>query len=350
MKLSINDIAKTIQAKAIGDNSFSISGISSFDDATSDQITFATEPIFLKQLSLTKAKAIIVPDNFNFKDNNIKNKILLISKNPRISFFKLVALFHPPKKQLPCIDPRSCIGKDVNIGKDPIIEANVIIKDRVTIGNNVQLMPGVYIGDDVYIDDNTIIKPNVTIMEKTLIGKNVIIHSGTVIGSDGFGFAQDENKHQKLIHIGYVTIGDDTEIGACNTIDRGTLGMTKIGCGVKTDNQVHIAHNVTIGDHTLLVAQVGIAGSTSIGKNVIIAGKSGVTGHIHVGDNAIVGPYSGVYEDVPENQIVSGIPHMPHNKWLRMTRIIARLPEMRKKLFALEKKFKLSEQQNKRTE
>lgn len=208
-------------------------------------------------------------------------------------------------------------------------------------------MPGVYIGDNVVIGDNTLIKPNVTIMEKTRIGHNVIIHSGTVIGSDGFGFTQSSDKHQKLIHTGYVRIGNDVEIGACNTIDRGTLGMTIIGNGVKTDNLVHIAHNVKIGDNTLIVAQVGIAGSTKVGNNVIIAGKAGITGHIKIGDGSIVGPYAGVHSDVPENQVVSGIPQMPHNRWRKVVTIISRLPEMRKKLFAFEKRLKDIEDKNK---
>lgn len=350
MKLSINDVARIIQAKVAGDGSFFVCGVSSFDDATYEQITFAIEPNFLKKLSLTKAKAIIVPDSFAFKEGNIENKILLKSKTPRISFFKLVDLFHPVKKMSSSINPRSCIGKDVKIGNHPIIGANTFIGDQVTIGNNVRLMPGVYIGDNVSIGDGTVIKPNVTIMEKTLIGKNVIIHSGSVIGSDGFGFAQNGKKHHKLIHIGYVSIGDDTEIGACNTIDRGTLGVTQIGCGVKTDNQVHIAHNVKVGDHTLIVAQVGIAGSTHIGENVIIAGKAAITGHIKVGNNSIIGPCAGVISDVPENEIVSGIPHMPHRKWLKMNSISARLPDMRKKIFSIEKRLKNIEHQNKRTE
>jgi UDP-3-O-[3-hydroxymyristoyl] glucosamine N-acyltransferase len=145
-------------------------------------------------------------------------------------------------------------------------------------------------------------------------------------------------------------MGDDVEIGAANTIDRGTLGITKIGNGVKTDNQVHIAHNVSIGDHTLIVAQVGIAGSARIGKHVIIAGKAGITGHIKIGDNAIVGPYAGVHADVGENEIVSGIPHMPHSRWRKVVGIIARLPEMRKTLFSFERRIKTLENKNNQTE
>ena len=173
-----------------------------------------------------------------------------------------------------------------------------------------------------------------------MIGNRCFIDCNTSIGSDGFGFVQDTNQHQKLIHTGFVSIGNDVEIGACNTIDRGTLGMTVIGNGVKTDNLVHIAHNVKIGDKTLIVAQVGIAGSAAIGKNVIIAGKAGITGHITIGDGAIVGPYAGVYANVPDNEIVSGIPQMKHTHWRKVVNVLSRLPEMRKKIFSFDKRIK----------
>ncbi len=347
MKLFINEIAKMIQAEIIGDPLFSINGVCSFEDADPHDITFAYNAKYLTDLRQTKAGAIIIPDSFTPDNDHCRDIILLKTSNPRESFFKLVSIFHPEKKTKPCIHPGATIGSHVIFGKDPIIDSNVFIGDHVQIGDNIHLMPGVYIGDDVSIGSNTIIKPNVTIMEKTRIGKNVIIHSGTIIGSDGYGFTQNSDKHEKIIHTGYVDIGDHVEIGACNTIDRGTLGMTVIGNGVKTDNLVHIAHNVKIGDNTLIVAQAGIAGSAKVGKNVIIAGKAGITGHVKIGDGSIVGPYAGVHSNVSENEIVSGIPHMPHSRWRKVVSIISRLPEMRKNLFSFEKRLKnLENKQN----
>ncbi|MCK5695390.1 MAG: UDP-3-O-(3-hydroxymyristoyl)glucosamine N-acyltransferase [Desulfobacula sp.] len=340
MKLFINEIAKIIRAEIIGDPLFVINGVCSFEDSASHDITFASDAKYLADLCQTKAGAIIIPDIFIPDDDHCSDIILLKTNNPKLSFFELVSIFHPAKKTKPGIHSSANIGSHVIFGKDPIIRSNVFMGDSVQIGDNVHLMPGVYIGDDVSIGDNTIIKPNVTIMGKTRIGKNVIIHSGTIIGSDGFGFAQNFDKHEKIIHIGYVDIGDHAEIGACNTIDRGTFGMTVIGNGVKTDNLVHIAHNVKVGDNTLIVAQVGIAGSAKVGKNVIIAGKAGITGHIKIGDGSIVGPYAGVHSNVSENEIVSGIPHMPHGRWRKVVSIMSRLPEMRKKLFSFEKRLK----------
>ena len=350
MKLSINEIAGIINAKVIGDLNFIAEGVASFDEAGPHDITFASDSKYLNRLVTTKAGVVIVPDSFNPDKKNLSNAILLKTVNPKLSFFQLVSIFHPDKIKLPCIHPNTHIGQFTELGKNPIIEANVFIGNHVRIGENVHLMPGVYIGDDVIIGDETVIKPNVTILDKTKIGQRVIIHSGTVIGSDGFGFTQDVDQHQKLLHTGYVFIGDDVEIGACNTIDRGTLGSTLIGNGVKTDNLVHIAHNVKIGDNTLIVAQVGIAGSTTIGQNVIIAGKAGISGHLKIGNGAIIGPYSGVHSDVGEKDIVSGIPQMPHVLWRKAVSIMAKLPEMRKNLLSFEKRLKAIENMDKKTE
>lgn len=350
MKLCIKEIAEMIQARATGDHGFEIWGLSSFDDAGPHDLTFACEPRYLSRLGQTRAGAVIVPDTFSVQPlenqteqtpptQEIGPVILLRTPHPKLCFFKLVELFYPVRPLEPFIHASAILGPHSMPGRGSRIEARVVIGDHVHIGQHVHIMPGVYIGDGCTIGDHTVIKPNVTLMEGSILGNHVIVHSGTVIGSDGYGFAQNQGTHQKLAHTGHVMIGDHVEIGACNTIDRGTLGITRIGNGVKTDNLVHIAHNVHIGDHTLVVAQVGIAGSTCIGKNVIIAGKAGISGHLTLGDNVIVGPYAGVSKDVPDHEIVSGIPHMPHKTWLKASTIIPRLPDMRKKILSLEKRL-----------
>jgi UDP-3-O-[3-hydroxymyristoyl] glucosamine N-acyltransferase len=167
----------------------------------------------------------------------------------------------------------------------------------------------------------------------------VIIHAGTVIGSDGFGFAPDGKKYYKIPHIGRVQIDDDVEIGAGNTIDRATFGKTWIKSGVKTDNLVHIAHNVTVGENSILVAQVGISGSVTIGKNAILAGQAGVVGHLNIGDNVTIGAQAGVAQSVSGDEIVSGSPAIPHRLWLRVQKILPRLPDLKKKLQEIEKRL-----------
>jgi UDP-3-O-[3-hydroxymyristoyl] glucosamine N-acyltransferase len=209
----------------------------------------------------------------------------------------------------------------------------------VVLGDNVQLHPGVVIGDDVVIGNDVLIYPNVSVLERCRIGNQVIIHAGTVIGSDGFGYASDGQIHHKIPQTGFVQIDDDVEIGACNTIDRATFGCTHIQKGVKTDNLVHIAHNVTVGEYTIIVARVVIGGSVSIGKRVLIAGGAAISDHVAIGDGAIIGPLAGIGKAVPDGHVVSGAPEMPHRQWLRMTRVLPQLPELKKKVLAIEKQL-----------
>lgn len=342
MNLRVSEIAAVINARFTGDGSRIITGVSSFDDARETDLTFAADPGFLSRLPATRAGAVVVPIAFE-PDSGTSQALLRVEK-PKLAFFRIVEKFHPKNRPDPGIHPTAMIGRNCILGRDVIVEENVVIRDNVALGDHVHIMPNVYVGEGCTIKNHSLIKPNTTLMEQTRIGSNVIIHSGSVIGSDGFGFVQDAGAHAKLPHTGFVEIGDNAEIGACNTIDRGTLGRTVIGSGVKTDNQVHIAHNVKIGENTLVVAQVGIAGSTTVGSNVILAGKAGVTGHITIGNNAIVGPYAGVSADVAAGEIVSGVPHMPHKTWLKVANIVPRLPEMRKKLLSIEKKLKNLEQ------
>lgn len=346
MELSVDDISHIIGASVSGDRARIITGVSSFDDAGASDITFAGDKTYLSRLHETGAGAVIVPEAFDPGQAAPGHLVLMTSENPKLAFFELVNRFHPVQTPEPRISPRAVIGQDCTVGDNVLIEANVVIRDNVVIGDGAVIMANVYVGEGCRIGPGCHIKPNVTLMEKTRLGMGVIVHSGTVIGSDGYGFVQDGGTHTKLSHTGYVEIGDQAEIGACNTIDRGTLGITRIGSGVKTDNQVHIAHNVKIGDNSLIVAQVGIAGSTHIGKNVILAGKAGISGHLTIGDNVIVGPYAGVSGNVPDGEVVSGIPHQPHRHWLKVANTIGRLPGMRKALLSLEKRMKQLERQH----
>jgi UDP-3-O-[3-hydroxymyristoyl] glucosamine N-acyltransferase len=210
----------------------------------------------------------------------------------------------------------------------------------VTIGARVILYPGVFIGNDTTIGDDTLLYPNVVVREGCTIGARVIIHSGTVIGSDGFGYVQDQGRHYKIPQLGGVTIEDDVELGANVTVDRATLGQTVIKQGTKVDNLVQIAHNVTIGAHSILVAQVGIAGSTRVGHHVMIGGQAGLADHIVIGDQVMIAARAGVNRSLEPNQIVSGAPVMPHEVWVKAQAVIPRLPELRQAIRALEERMK----------
>ena len=322
-----------------GDSGILISGAAPFEQAAAHEITVAGSARFLKKMGDCNAAAILVPRDINDKDHN-----LVQVDNPMVAFAKVMQFFYPPAQPRDAIHPRAEIGREFKCGNNVTIGPMVVIGDQVTVGDRVWFHPGVVIGNHVTIGNDVTIHPNATILERCTIGDRVIIHSGTVIGSDGFGYAPDGKCYHKIPHTGIVQIDDDVEIGANNTIDRATFGKTHIGRGVKTDNLVHVAHNVIVGENTVLVAQVGISGSVTIGKNVILAGQAGVAGHLTIGDGAIVGPQTGVGKSVPDGLIVSsGIPEMPHKLWLRVQRLIPKLPEFSKRLSGLEKSLKILE-------
>lgn len=334
IEYSLEHIARIAGGHLIGDPEKCISGVAPFDAAGPDQITFAGGSNYLKRIDKINAGAIIVPKAFDTRPD----VDLITTENPQLAFTKVVALFHPAARPIPQVDQRAVIGSDVRLAKSVFIGPFASIGDRSAIGEQTLIHHGAFIGNDVVIGDDVVIHPNVTVMDGCRIGSRVTIHSGTVIGSDGYGFVQDGGRHHKIPQIGIVQIDDDVEIGACNTIDRATFGRTWIQRGVKTDNLIHIAHNVVVGEDSLIVAQVGIAGSTQIGHHAILAGQAGISGHLTIGNNVTVGPMTGVGRNIDDGQVVSsGAPSMPHRTWLRVQRVIPTLPEMKKKIADLEK-------------
>jgi UDP-3-O-[3-hydroxymyristoyl] glucosamine N-acyltransferase len=332
---TLQDIAEATNGEAVGQMEKRISGVASFETADPNQITFAGGSKYLKRIDDTRAGAIFVPKGFNASGKN-----LISVSNPQLAFARVVELFHPMVPPPPGISDLSFTGSDLSIGEEAHIGAFVTLGNRVTVGANSIIQNGVFIGDGVTIGDEVMIHPNVTILNGCRIGNRVTIHSGTVIGSDGYGFVPDGGHHYKIPQIGIVQIDDDVEIGACNTIDRATFGRTWIQRGVKTDNLVHIAHNVIVGEDSLIVAQVGIAGSTQIGHHAILAGQAGISGHLSIGNHVTVGPMTGVGKPISDGEVVSsGSPSMPHRTWLRVQRVIPALPEMKKKIADLEKKL-----------
>lgn len=339
MELSLSSIAEIVEGVVSGDGTQKICGAASFEDAKNDEITFAGQPKFLKKIDDTDAGAVIVPKNFQSPTKN-----LVRVDNPQLAFIKVLNLFHPPLKPATGISKDACIGEGFSCGEDVSIAPFSVIGNHVAFGHRVVLFPNVVIGDRVTIGNDVRIYPNVTILERCVIGDRVIIQSGTVIGSDGFGYTSEGGKHHKIPHTGIVRIDNDVEIGAGNTIDRATFGETRIQSGVKTDNLVHIAHNVVVGENSLLVGQVGISGSVTIGKNTILAGQAGIAGHLNIGNNAIVGPQAGLAKSVPDGETVSGSPAMPHRLWLRVQRIIPMLPELARKLAGIDERLKKLEE------
>jgi UDP-3-O-[3-hydroxymyristoyl] glucosamine N-acyltransferase len=335
MKKKLKELAQWVDGTVIGDEEIEISAVASIEEAQAEEITFIANPKYLPKLSQTHASAVIVS-----KEVTQADKPLLCVTDPYLAFAKILTLFSHQPYQPIGIDSNARISPTATIGKDLSIYPFVYIGDHCTIGDRVTLYPGVYIGNDSSIGEDSILFPNVSVYSGTVIGKRVILHSGVVVGSDGFGYVKEGKKNIKIPQIGRVEIEDDVEIGANSTVDRATLGKTIIRKGVKIDNLVQVAHNVTIGEDSIIVAQVGISGSTKIGSNVTLAGQVGVVDHIEIGDNVMVGAQSGVTHDLPANQGYIGSPALPHREFLRAITVFPKLPEMRKTLIEIEKRLK----------
>lgn len=323
-----------VSAKLIGDGNTTICGVAPFESARAEDITVAGSKKYLKQLDVCKASAVIVPQHTTSDGLN-----LLQVDHPLVAFAKVIAFFHPARKLPAQIHPTAYIGDQIEWGKDVCVGACAVIGNGVRLGDRTQVHAGAVISDEVRIGDDVTVFPNVTVLERCQIGNRVTIHAGSVIGSDGFGFAADGERYHKIPHVGIVRIDDDVEIGANNTIDRATFGQTRICRGVKTDNLVHIAHNVTVGENSVIVAQVGISGSVQIGKQAVIAGQAGIAGHLTIGDKAVVGPQAGIVKDVAEGQMVVGAPGTEPKRYYRIVRTMQNLPELKKRLDVIEKKL-----------
>jgi len=341
MGVGLSKIAGWVEGEILGDPDRIIRGVGPFETAGPDDLTYAATPRFLKRLDETAAGAVIVP-----LKTPASSKTLVRVRNPQVAFAIAVERICPATRPAPGISPLAVVGSRFSHGKEITLSPHVHIGDDVTLGDRVVLYSGVMLGDGVTLGNDVTIYSNVTVREGSRIGNRVIIHAGSVIGSDGFGFASDGTRYHKIPQRGIVQIDDDVEIGANNTIDRATFGKTWIQEGVKTDNLVHVAHNVVVGRHSVLVAQVGISGSVTIGEHAVLAGQAGVAGHLEIGDGAVIGPKAGVAKSIPAGQTVSGSPEMPHRVWLRVQRTLPRLPEIEKRVANLEKRLKRIEEEN----
>ncbi|MGH7255924.1 MAG: UDP-3-O-(3-hydroxymyristoyl)glucosamine N-acyltransferase [Nitrospirales bacterium] len=327
----LDEVSRAIGGELHGPGDTRISGVSSLAEAGSEDLAFVAADRFLKDARASRAAAFIVR-----RPMSELQRPQIVAANPAAAFARAVQRFFTEPYPSRGIAEQVVKGAGVTIGPDSSIWPFVTLGDRVTLGARVTLFPGVFIGDDAVIGDDSILYPNVTIREGCRIGARVIIHSGTVVGSDGFGYVQDEGRHQKIPQIGIVVIEDDVELGANVTVDRATFGQTLIGRGTKVDNLVQIAHNVSIGEHSIIVAQVGIAGSTTVGRQVMVGGQAGLADHLRIEDRVLIAARSGVNRHLTAGQIVSGTPAMPHEQSIKVQAILPRLPELRQKIRELE--------------
>ena len=336
-EFSAIQIAALVNGTIDGDESCRISGVAALAEAESHHLSFLGNSQYTPQVLPSKAGVVIVESDFN--EQPPKNRCWVVVENASAAFSTVVSEFAPPAFSPPpgihrgaVVDPDVVVPDDVHVGPNAVIEAGVSIGTGAVIG------AGCYVGCQVNIGAGCRLHPNVVVLERCVLGERVIIHSGTVIGSDGYGFIPGA-VHQKVPQVGIVQIDDEVEIGSNVSIDRARFGRTWIKAGAKIDNLVQIAHNVVIGERCLIVAQVGLAGSVVVGDDAILAGQAGVVGHVTIGDHAVVMGGASVWEDVEAGAKVVGNPAAPRMTHLRQLALIKRLPDLLKRLDALERRF-----------
>ncbi len=341
MAKTLAEIHGLTGGRLVGDGTLLIRDVAPLDRAGEGEITFfAGRKPGLKDIEATAASAVIARDTKELRSACLGQKALILVDNPQLAFARVTELLRPSPPPPPGVHPRAEIGRGVSLGDGVSIGPLAVVEDGAEIGAGAVLHASAVVGRGARIGEGSVLHAGAVVREGCVLGKRVIVHSNAVIGSDGFGYARDGARYCKIPQTGIVRVGDDVEIGACAAIDRATLGETVIGRGTKIDNLVQVAHNVTIGEDVVIAAQTGIAGSTSIGSGCQFGGQVGVGGHIRIGDGVQVGAKSGISHDLPGGAPFSGIPAMPHGRWLRAQALYARLPELKKRIDDLERKIR----------
>ena len=333
--MKLEQVASLVSGNLEGEGSIEIKGVRGVHDAKEGDITFLMQNKYLDVLKKSKASAVFV-----VKPVEVSIPQIVVAK-PELAFARLVKELHPEPRPQPGIHSSVVIGKKVVLGENVTLSAGVCIGDDVSIGNDVVLYPNVVIGNDCKVDDHCTLHPNVTLYRNTEMGRHVIVHAGTVIGADGFGYTLDEKGcHYKINQFGRVVIEDFVEIGANSCIDRAAMDTTLIKAGTKIDNLVQVAHNCTVGNHSILVAQVGLAGSCRLGHHVVLAGQVGLADHVTLGNQVTVTAKSGTFRDLENNAVVSGWPAVPTGTWKRYVATLPKLPDLARKVKELESRLR----------
>ncbi len=339
MQMTLAEIAAIVDGKVVGDGSILITGVNGIEEAQTGDLTFVANPKYFHFVQKTKASAILVP-----RDMDVAGISVIKTDNPSIAFAQIVEKVS--KSQVLCfqgIHSQAILGKNVSLGKNVTVGPYAVIEDGVSVGDHTVIYGGGYLGARAKIGNNCVIHPHVMIYPDTEIGSKVVIHSGAVIGSDGFGYEQVGDVHQKIPQMGIVLIEDDVEIGANSCIDRARFHQTIIGKGTKIDNLVQIAHNVIVGENCIIISQVGISGSVHIGKNTIFAGQAGVAGHLTIGERSVVAAKAGVIKSFPPRSSLFGYPARPldeakiiHAHLQRLPGYVERIKELETKILEIE--------------
>ena len=331
MKLEV--IAEKLGCTLVGDPETEITGVSGIEEAGPDQLTFVSNRKYAANARTAQAGAILVTEDFPKLQTPT-----LRTPNPYLAFARSIELFYTPPQREANIDRTARIAASASIGPNSSVGPYAVIEDDVEIGNDATIGPFTHIAKGTRIGESFRTYSHVSVREYSLIGNNVILQDGARIGSDGYGYAkQDGGSYYKIVQSGIVVLEDDVEVGANATIDRATVGETRIRRGAKIDNLVQVGHASVVGENTLLCAQVGLGGSSRIGKDVVLTGQVGVAGHLEIGDGVIATAQTGIPNSVEAGTIVSGYPAIENRLWLKCSAVFKRLPELLKRLEALEK-------------
>jgi len=338
MKISIKEIASLINGNVSGDINIEISNVAKIEEAKQGDLTFLYLPAYDKFFPATQASAIIVKTGFS----KFRNDITYIEvDSPEKAFFTILKKFFTPEFPLNGIDPSAFIHPTAKLAENVAVGKNVVISYGCIIGADTKVFHNTVVSDNVSIGEGCLIHSNVSIRENCILGNRVIIHSGTVVGSDGFGYSPNEKgEYEKIPQIGNVIIEDDVELGSNVSIDRAAMGSTIIKRGCKIDNLVQIAHNVILGEDTVVSAQTGVSGSTKIGRHCILAGQAGLVGHIELGDNVIITAQSGVSKSIPKPGYYSGSPAMEMRSYQKMQAQVRFIPDYADRIKELENQVK----------
>lgn len=333
--MKASELADFVDGEFVGAEDLEIFELADLESAGVGQVAFVTGKGKLAQAEKTGASLLLVPKDFPPLSRTII-KVADPTWAATVIQHRLTSRDFVAKG----IHPSAVISSDCCIPEEVSIAPLVCLGARVRLGHRVCIGAGSFVGDDVVIGDDTLLHPNVTVLAGSLLGARVIVHSGTVIGSDGFGYAHDRHgRHLKRIHVGHVQIDDDVELGANVCVDRATFGRTWIKRGTKIDNLVQVAHNVEIGEDSILVSQSGVAGSTVLGNGVVMGGKAAIGGHLKLGNRVTVAGKAGVTSDLADGEVVAGFPAIPHKQWLRAATALPRLPELLKEIREIKKQL-----------
>ena len=333
MTFSVQELADRVAGQVEGDPSQLISGVAPVLSAGPQELTYVMGARYLRHLTDSQAAAVLVGTDVEVSPNG---KTFIRVEQPELAFSTLLDVFYPAPEIVDGVHPTAVVGSGVTIGRGVHVGEYAVIADRVTLGARTSVGAHTYVGRGVSIGEDCRLDPGCSVMEGAMIGDRVRIRCGARISSDGFGFTDGPTGAVKLKQVGKCVIGDDVEIGANTTVDRGALDDTVVGAGTKIDNLVQIGHNCRIGRHCFIVAQTGIAGSTILGDAVRVGGKVGIGGHLTIGDGATIGAASGVISNIPAGETWTGLPARPHREWLRASLGFYKLPEVLRRLSALE--------------